>query len=202
MAQGIKRQIDLLLFGGSAGSLDVLMQILPGLRVDLPLAIIIVLHRKPGESALSELIGDRMEWPVREADEKEAIEKGVVYLAPPDYHLLVEKDKTLSLDDSEKVHYSRPSIDVTFETAAEAYGPALAAVLLSGANADGASGLQEVRRWGGYALVQEPADASVPYMPQQALAAGPVDFVGGVSALLERLNALDEKSAGGGPGGW
>ena len=192
MAQRINRKIDLLLIGGSAGSLDVLMQLLPQLRTDLPMAIIIVLHRKPGESVLSELLGDRMQWPVKEGEEKEAILPQTVYIAPADYHLLVELDKTLSLDYSEKLHFSRPAIDISFETAAEAYGPALAALVLSGANADGAAGLQAVRRCGGYAMVQDPKEAAVSYMPEQAIAAGPVDFTGNVASLVAEINSWKE----------
>ena len=202
MAQRLARPIDLLVIGGSAGSLDVLMQLLPALRPDLELAIIIVLHRKPGESVLSELFGDRMQWTVKEAEEKEAVKAGHVYLAPADYHLLVERDKTLSLDFSEKLHYSRPAIDITFDTAAEAYGASLAAMLLSGANADGAAGLQTVRSYGGYAMVQEPGNAAVAYMPQQALAAGPVDFTGNVAALIAEVNSWKINSAESGTGGW
>ena len=111
MAQGsIGKQYELLLIGGSAGSLEVLLQLLPALNKNLPFAIVIVLHRKNGESLLMNVLKDKTTWPVKEAEEKEKIESQTIYLAPADYHLLIEKDKTFSLDYSEKVHYSRPAL--------------------------------------------------------------------------------------------
>ena len=173
----IKRKISLLVIGGSAGSLDVIMQFLGVLPPPDMLAIIIVVHRKNADSILVELLSGLTTWNVKEAEEKEPIEAGTIYLAPPDYHLLIEMDKTLSLDFSEKVHYSRPSIDVSFETAAEAYGPELACLLLSGANADGVEGLKAVQHFGGITLVQDPEEATVSYMPRQALEEMKVDQV-------------------------
>ena len=192
MAQrSINNRYHLLVIGGSAGSLDVLLQLLPALRTDLGVAIIVVMHRKNGESQLAELLGDRISWPVSEADDKDTIEKGKVYLAPADYHLMIEKDRIISLDFSEKVHYSRPAIDVTFETAAEAYGASTIAVLLSGANADGTEGLQAIKSAGGLTIVQDPAEATVSYMPQQAIDEVKVDYVATtkeIAAILNRLN--------------
>ena len=173
----MKRKISLLVIGGSAGSLDVIMQFLAVLPPPDMLAIIIVVHRKNADSILVELLSGLTTWTVKEAEEKEPIEAGNIYLAPPDYHLLIEMDKTVSLDFSEKVHYSRPSIDVSFETAAEAYGPELACLLLSGANADGVEGLKAVQHFGGITLVQDPEEASVSYMPRQALEEIKVDRV-------------------------
>jgi two-component system chemotaxis response regulator CheB len=145
MAQGsINNRFELLIIGGSAGSLDVLIQLLPGLHTDLDLAIVIILHRKAGESVLAHLLNEKITWAVKEVEEKDQIETRTVYIAPPDYHLLFEKDKTFSLDFSEKLHYSRPAIDISFETAAEAYGPSLIGVLLSGANADGSESSRRV----------------------------------------------------------
>ena len=173
----MKRKISLLVIGGSAGSLDVIMQFLAVLPPPDMLAIIIVVHRKNADSILVELLSGLTTWTVKEAEEKEPIEAGNIYLAPPDYHLLIEMDKTVSLDFSEKVHYSRPSIDVSFETAAEAYGSELACLLLSGANADGVEGLKAVQHFGGITLVQDPEEASVSYMPRQALEEIKVDRV-------------------------
>lgn len=185
------KRYELLLIGGSAGSLDVLMQLLPALRPRLGLAIVVVLHRKPGESMLAELLNGRMFVPVKEAEEKEPIETDNVYIAPADYHLLIEKDRTFSLDYSEKVHYSRPAIDVTFETAAEAYGSRVAALLLSGANSDGAEGLHKIKEAGGLTLVQDPSEASVSYMPQQAINYLEVDHIAGTPELAEIVNGLN-----------
>lgn len=178
MAQGsFVNRYELLLIGGSAGSLEALLKLLPALQQAYSLAIVLVLHRRSGESLLSQLLAEKTVWPVKEAEEKEAVCAGTIYIAPADYHLLLENDKTFSLDYSEKVHYSRPSIDVTFESAAEVYGKSLMAVLLSGANADGSGGLQRIKEAGGYILVQDPQEAAVAYMPQQAIAHNAVDAV-------------------------
>lgn len=184
MAQGSTiKQYQALVIGGSAGSLDGILQLLPALKSLTSLAIVLVLHRRTGESLLTHLLSERLSWPVKEAEEKEPIIAGTVYIAPADYHLLFEKDKTFSLDYSEKVHYSRPSIDVTFESAADVYGHALLAVLLSGANADGTDGLRSVRAAGGYTIVQDPAEAVVAYMPQHAINNNAVDKVAPVALM-------------------
>jgi two-component system chemotaxis response regulator CheB len=191
MAQGsINNRYRLLIIGGSAGSLEVLMQLLPLLDADLQLAVVIVMHRKPGESLLVRLLSGKTGWPVKEVEEKENIQSGIVYVAPSDYHLLFEKDKTFSLDFSEKVHYSRPSIDVSFESAAEVYGASAIAVLLSGANADGAEGLENIRDAGGVTIVQDPQEASVSYMPQQAIDNFKVDYVADTKGIVDIVNRL------------
>jgi len=193
MAQRIvNNQYEMLLIGGSAGSLDVLIQLLPALNQKSNLSIIIVLHRKAGESLLVDLLSDKTRWFVKEAEDKEKIEKKTIYVAPPDYHLLIEKDKTFSLDFSEKVHFSRPSIDVSFETAAEAYGPALMAVLLSGANADGAEGMRQIKRSGGMTIVQDPREAAVSYMPQQAIELAKVDYIEPTTRIINIINRMAE----------
>ena len=180
----------MLIIGGSAGSLEVLVQLLPAIHNSLPIAVVIIMHRKPGESVLIQVLSGKTSWPVKEAEEKEMIQSGTVYVAPSDYHLLFEKDKTFSLDFSEKVHYSRPSIDVSFESAAEVYGASAIAVLLSGANADGAEGLNQMRNAGGVAIVQDPAEASVPFMPQQAIDNFSVDYVADTKTIADIVNRL------------
>lgn len=191
MAQGtVNNQYELLLIGGSAGSLDVLIKLLPSLNEKLDFAIVIVLHRKAGESLLVDLLNDKTTWAVKEAEDKEDIQKKTIYVAPPDYHLLIEKNKTFSLDFSEKLHFSRPSIDASFETAAEAYGPALMAVLLSGANSDGAEGLRQIKLAGGMTIVQNPTEAAVAYMPQQALELTKVDYIAVTSEITAIINRL------------
>jgi two-component system chemotaxis response regulator CheB len=193
MAQdNLSKRHRLLLIGGSAGSLEVLLKLFPALRPDLPIAIVVVLHRRAGESQLAELLGSRTGWRVKEAEEKESLEKGTVYLAPGDYHLMIEKDGSLSLDYSEKVNFSRPSIDVTFETAAEAFGQQVIAVLLSGANDDGAKGLQQVKRAGGLTIVQDPLEASVSYMPQYAMNLFKVDHIASTVQMVELINRCSE----------
>jgi two-component system, chemotaxis family, protein-glutamate methylesterase/glutaminase len=181
---------ELLLVGGSAGSLEVILSLLPALQGEKELAIVLVLHRRSAESMLSHLLGERTSWTVKEAEEKEAIVPGTIYIAPADYHLLIEEDKTFSLDYSEKVNYSRPSIDVTFETAAETYGPNVVALLLSGANHDGTAGLQKIKAAGGYVLVQDPEEAVVAYMPQHAIENVEVDAIVKTSAVPALIHQL------------
>ena len=156
--------------GASAGAVDALSQLLPVFAKDYPLAILIVVHLPPDtESTLASLLSSRCAIAVKEAEDKEAIRPGTAYLAPPNYHLLVEPDFTLSLSVEEPVLFSRPSIDVMFESAADAYGDALVGVILSGSNSDGARGLRKIGDAGGLALVQDPADAAFSAMPQAAL---------------------------------
>jgi two-component system chemotaxis response regulator CheB len=163
------RSTKMLLIGGSAGSLDVLLEILPAVRKDISFSIAVILHRKKeSDSSLKDLLSTRTNLPVKEVEDKEKILPATVYLAPPDYHLLVEKEGWFSLDASEKVNYSRPSIDVSFESAADAFGNHVAGLLLSGANADGTKGLKRIKEAGGIAIVQRPSVAGVAYMPQQA----------------------------------
>ena len=182
---------ELLIIGGSAGGLEVLLEVLPQLRTDLDYAVVLVMHRRGGDSLLAGLLSDKTKLAVKEAEEKESIGPGVIYIAPADYHLLVEKDKTFSLDYSEKIHYSRPAIDASFETAAEAYGPLLAGVLLSGANADGAEGLLQIKQAGGLTIVQDPDEASVSYMPQQAIEKGAADKILTTRQIIGLLNELN-----------
>ena len=175
--------------GGSTGSIDVLLQVLPALHSPLPFALIIVVHRKnTADSTLANLLALKTRIPVREVDDKDPVLPGHIYLAPADYHLLLEQDETFSLDDSEKVHYSRPAIDVTFESAADVFGPALVGILLSGANADGTIGLRAIKQAGGATVVQQPDTAQVAYMPQQAIAYAPVDFVLTIPELTAFMN--------------
>lgn len=191
MAEGsLAGRFELLLIGGSAGSLEALLELLPALQPINSLAVVLVMHRRGGESLLPGLLKHKTSWRVKEADEKENIEAGTLYVAPPDYHLLIEMDKTFSLDYSEKVHFSRPAIDVTFESAAEVYGKALIALLLSGANQDGTAGLCKVKEKGGYVMVQDPSEAIVTYMPQFAvekLGSENIVTIANASAVIRRL---------------
>lgn len=181
----------IVVIGGSAGSLQVIMHVVKHLRPDLRIPVVIVLHRKNDfESSLSNLMGLRTKLVVQEADDKDPIIPGIIYLAPPDYHLLIETDRHFSLDDSEKVHFSRPSIDVTFQTAADAYGRGATAILLSGANADGVDGLMTIKKSKGTIVVQDPQDAQVPYMPQMALNAMSVPNVLPAAEIADFINNL------------
>lgn len=177
--------------GGSAGSLQVILYILSHLRTNFPIPVIIILHRKNDhESELIEVLRYRTGLIVKEAEDKETIQAGTVYLAPADYHLLIEKSQTIALDGSEKVHFSRPSIDVTFQSAADTYGPGLIAILLSGANTDGTEGLHHVRKNGGLLIVQAPADAITPFMPQNAIDHRLADQVLDTKGITAFLNLM------------
>lgn len=184
------KKYELLVIGGSAGSLEVVIQLLPAIPSGFHLAIIIVMHRRSGESILTELLSEKTSLPVKEVEEKDPVLPGNIYIAPGDYHLLIENDKTFSLDFSEKVNYSRPSIDVTFESAAEVYGDKLIGLLLSGANADGTEGLKCIKAKGGLTVVQNPSDASVSYMPQQAVDDVEVDYILDTKGIIQLVKDI------------
>jgi two-component system chemotaxis response regulator CheB len=183
---------EVFLIGGSAGSLKVLLEMLPNIKEDLSFPIVIILHRKgSSDSMLAELLNSRTKLTVVEAEEKEKLVPGFVYLAPPDYHLLIEKDQTISLDFSEKLNYSRPSIDITFISASEIFGKKTTALLLSGANADGVDGLNIIKQNSGTTLVQDPLTAEVDYMPKQAIIHAKIDFIlepKQIAAFINQLN--------------
>lgn len=187
--------INALIIGGSAGSLEVLLTVIPELRVDLSFAIIVVLHRKTGtDNLLSDLFSGKTNLPVHEIEEKQQILPGNIYIAPADYHLLIENDRMFSLDFSEKVNFSRPSIDVAFQSASEVYKKNLAALLLSGANSDGVQGLQEVLLNQGLVLIQDPLTASVAYMPAQASVRVKYHDILKPEEMGNYINALSKKS--------
>lgn len=167
----------LVVIGGSAGSLEVLMKMLRDLTNDR-ISIVVVIHRKGSlHSVLTELLNFKTPVVVKEAEEKEPVLPGHLYIAPADYHLLIESDRSLSLDYSEKVNFSRPSIDVTFECAAQVYGAGTIGLLLSGGNADGVAGLKAIKRAGGICVVQHPESALVSFMPQHAVNEVEVDYM-------------------------
>lgn len=182
----------LLLIGGSAGSLDTLLQLLPQLPGNWPLCMIIVLHRKnDNDSLLTSLLSAKTILPVKEAEEKDILMPGTIYIVPSDYHLLIEPNGSVTLDDSEKVNYSRPSIDVTFISAAEVFGRRLYCLLLSGANSDGAEGLAVARSMGAFTAVHDPKEAEVSFMPRHALEVTAVDRILTLQEMLgfvKRLN--------------
>ncbi len=164
--------------GASAGGVTALMTLLAPLPADYPLPIVAVLHLLPRrESRLASVLDDSLALPVREARDKEPITGGTVYLASPDYHLLIELDRSFSFSSEPPVGFARPSIDVLMISAADAYGPALVGVLLTGANMDGAEGMAAIQECGGLTIVQLPADADVATMPEAAIARRQPDHV-------------------------
>ena len=185
------RHCTALVIGGSAGSLDVLLRVLPDVKPGFDFPIIIILHRKPGfDTILTDLLSSKTKLVVKEIEEKEKIVGGVVYLAPSDYHLLIEKSKTYSLDYSEKINYARPSIDVGFQSAAEVYKDGLVCFLLSGSNADGVEGLNMVKKFGGRAIIQDPNSAAFSFMPARAELNVKVDEIFQVEEMADYINSL------------
>ncbi|HEY4290563.1 MAG TPA: chemotaxis protein CheB [Puia sp.] len=172
------KRYKLLVIGGSAGSLQVILSLLATTGGDFPVPVLVVLHRNGVfESSLEELLSVRTGLTIKEVEEKDILNPGIVYICPADYHVLLEHDHSFSLDYSERVHFSRPSIDVTFRSASDVYGRGLIGLVLSGGNADGADGLAYIRNRGGVAIVQDPLTADVPYMPQQAISRMQPDFI-------------------------
>lgn len=181
----------IVVIGGSAGSLEVLLHLLPRLNKNLSVPVIIVIHRKASnDDVLTNLLNSKTSLLVKEAEEKEAIKPGCVYICPANYHLLIETDFTLSLDYSEKVNFSRPSIDVTFQSAADACEAGTTCILLSGGNNDGTKGLLFTQMKGGKTIVQNPDTAEVPYMPQEAIALNAADLIVNKEDLYQIINSL------------
>lgn len=177
-------RLDAIVIGGSAGAMKALTSLLPYFPKAYPLPVIVVLHLHPRQDRyFLEHFNKLCVLNIKEADEKENIQEGYVYFAPPNYHLLIENDKTFSLSNDEKVNYCRPSIDVFFESAANVYGSRLAAILLTGANNDGAEGLRLIKEKGGLVIVQDPQSAESPYMPEAALQIVKPDFVFGLAEI-------------------
>jgi two-component system chemotaxis response regulator CheB len=188
--------------GGSSGGLEALQEVLAPLPPGFGLPIIVVLHREPtSRELLAHLLARHCRLAVKEVDEKEPIQPGVVYIAPANYHLLVELDRTLSLSVDPRVCYARPSIDVLFETAADAYRSSLVGILLTGANRDGTDGLRRIKTWGGLTAVQDPTSAKAAVMPHSAIQARVVDHVlslADIAALLVNVHhrEIDDGSQG------
>ena len=167
---------SVVVIGTSAGGLKALERVLGGLPPEFPVPIVAVQHRSRESEAFASVMQSLVKLPVDEAEDKEPLAAPHVYVAPPDYHLLLEPGR-LALSTDEPVSFSRPSIDVLFESAADAYGPSVLAVLLTGANQDGTRGLSRIRAAGGYAIVQDPMTAESPEMPAAAISSGAVDRV-------------------------
>jgi two-component system, chemotaxis family, protein-glutamate methylesterase/glutaminase len=187
----LRDRIQAIVIGASAGGVEALAEILPTLPAAFRPALLIVLHLpRERPSLLVEIYEKRCALPVREADDKEPIEPGTVYFAPPDYHMLVEKSRQIALSADEPVHFSRPSVDVLFESAADVYGKRLLGIILTGANEDGTAGLHAIHRAGGVTVVQQPDSAKVPLMVVSALQRNPADFVLSLPDIAALLRGL------------
>ncbi|HEY1077567.1 MULTISPECIES: chemotaxis protein CheB [Pseudomonas] len=175
-----KRQppIEAVVIGTSAGGLAALSVLVDGLAATFRLPLLVVQHIPSGvPTQLAEIFRRKTGLHVKEADEKETVRGGTLYFAAPGYHLLVEQDASLSLSQDDSVHFSRPSIDVLFESAADAWGERVAGILLTGANEDGAAGLEAIHRAGGLTIVQDPDEAEVDSMPRAALQRFAPDYI-------------------------
>ena len=184
--------VQAIVVGASAGGVEALLSVFGALAPGFNLPIIAVLHL-PDErrSQLAEVFDRRLAIPVVEARDKETIQPGTLYFASPGYHLSVEHDHSLSLSQEERVHHSRPAIDYLFESAADVYGPNLLAILLTGANQDGARGLAQVKQRGGTTVIQDPAEARVAVMPMAALALHTPDHILTLSRIGDLLASLE-----------
>lgn len=195
-------RIDAVVIGASAGGVEALCALLPSVPVRLEAPILVVLHLpRHRPSLLAEIFSVKSRRPVREPVDKEPIEPGVIYVAPPDYHMLVDhmlmdESPQIALSTDELVNYSRPSIDVLFDSAADFYGERLLGIILTGANEDGAEGLAAIHAAGGLTAVQEPEDAQAPFMLVSALKRVPADYVLPLEGIARLLEALESPEGG------
>jgi len=186
---------ELICIGASWGGLEAVSRVLSDISDDVDQPIVLAQHRHPDfEGTLAELLRLRIARPVLDVEDKMPIEPRHVYIAPPDYHLLVQRGSfALSVD--ARVQYARPSIDVLFESAAYAYGPALIGVVLTGANEDGAAGLALIKQRGGVAVIQDPAEAARRTMPDAAISATAADAILPLEEIGKFLYGLCVKTA-------
>jgi two-component system chemotaxis response regulator CheB len=185
------QQFDAIVIGSSAGGLRVLLELLAFIPKSYPIPIIIVQHLLDGnDSMLAQFLNDKSEISVKEADDKEPIMKGFAYIAPPSYHLLVEEDYSLSLSMDPRVNFSRPSIDVLFDSAAYVYQERCVGIVLTGASGDGSQGLNKIKANGGLTLVQDPETAEFSTMPKAAIEATAVDYVMTINEMGQFLLSI------------
>jgi two-component system, chemotaxis family, protein-glutamate methylesterase/glutaminase len=178
--------------GLSSGGMDALKAIFSALPKDFSIPIVIVQHLSPkSDSQWITILNEKYDIHIKEAEEKEELKKGTVYLAPPNYHLLLEKNATFSLSIDERVSYARPAIDVLFETAAEAFKEELVGVVLTGANHDGSAGLKIIKQCGGLTLVQDPKTAFSSYMPRAAIKQAQPDHILNLQDIIQFLISLN-----------
>jgi two-component system chemotaxis response regulator CheB len=182
---------DVVVFGGSAGALEALLAVLPAMPEAFTVPIVVVLHLPAEEPSLVPgLLARACPRPVVEIEDKQPIRAATIHVAPPNYHVLLERSRTLALSVDPPVQFSRPSIDVLFESAADSCGPAVIGVLLSGANDDGARGLARIAQAGGRAVIQDPATAPFATMPAAAVRLlGPAAQIACVAGLADLIAA-------------
>jgi two-component system chemotaxis response regulator CheB len=183
-----------IIVAGSAGGVEALIKVLAGLPEGMRTPVICMLHLPANrDSRLAELFAERLPVPVREAADKQPIEDGTLYFAGSGYHLSVEQDRSFSLSCEAPVHFARPAIDVLMTSAADVYGAGLMAILLTGANHDGADGMAQIHARGGLTVVQDPAEAQVATMPQRAIELDAPDLVLPLAGIRELLQLMVER---------
>jgi two-component system chemotaxis response regulator CheB len=186
---------NVVVIGASAGGLSAVGQVLQTLPPDFPAAVIVVQHLLPDRRSYSvPLLAEHTELSIKQAEEGDRLRPGMIYVAPPDSHLLLRKG-VVELGHGAQVRFSRPSIDVTFESAAAAYGARCIGVVLSGANHDGANGVRAIKDAKGRVLVQDPADAEFGTMPAAAVATGSADRVLPLEEIGPELSRLCSRNA-------
>lgn len=186
--------VEAIVVGASAGGLQTMMNLFSKLPADLPVPILVVQHTRPDdESLLAELIGRETSLKVIEAEDKIEIKPGYIYIAPPNYHLLVEDKNTIALSTEERVNYSRPSIDLLFESAVRVYLANLIGIILTGANNDGSRGISLIADAGGITIAQSPESAEFKVMPQAAIATGNVKFILNIEEMAKFIIELSFK---------
>lgn len=182
---------DILAIGASAGGIDALKRIFKNFVYANNVAIIIIQHQSPyKKSYLSKIISDIANKDVYEIEDKMKIKRGAIFIAPPNYHVLIEKEGTFTLSTTEKIWYARPSIDVTFESIADTFGERVIGMILTGANHDGGQGLKQIKAAGGYTLVQNPNSAEAPEMPTYAIKRADPDEIIYLGEIGTRLNEI------------
>ncbi|MDA3938489.1 MAG: chemotaxis protein CheB [Spirochaetia bacterium] len=199
MTTNIKeKKYEAVAIGVSAGGLKALIKVFSNLPADFPIPIIVTQHLNPSEdSYLAEILNRITLLPVKEAMDKEKIKPGNIYIAPPNYHLLLERNETISLSNDEKVNYSRPSIDAMFESAAYAWSGNLIGIILTGASIDGANGIRVIKNFGGLTIAEDPKAAEYPMMPKTAVDTGAVDKIltlSEINKFLINLSGVDKRA--------
>ena len=187
----LNEKYKIIAIGSSAGGLYALSVILEGLPSDYPVPVVIVQHRSKNQNSLLEdVLQKKCMIKIKQADEKEIIESGFVYIAPPDYHLLIESDRTFSLSSEKPENFSRPSINALFETAAIAFEETLIGIILTGSNDDGAGGILAIKTCGGLTIAQHPEEAKFPLMPEASIATKAVQHVWSLKEIKNFLLSI------------
>ena len=186
---------EAIVIGVSSGGMNAMKILFSLLPMEFNIPIVIVRHISPrSDSQWIKLLNDKSNLHIKEADEKEKIESGNIYIAPPNYHLMIEKDKTFSLTIDERVNFARPSIDVLFESAAEAYTNKLIGIVLTGSNNDGTKGIKRIKECGGLTIVQNPETAESAYMPASAIDAIKPDYILSLVDIKDLLIKLNKQN--------